>query len=410
MIRLFKNILHLAFGFVAAVFYRFPGKKMIVIGITGTSGKTTTTHLIYEILRNSGIKVSMLSTVKAVIDNKEYDTGFHVTTPSSFMLQKLMRKAKDSGSEIFILEVTSHALDQNRIYGSSVDLAVFTNITHEHLDYHKTYDKYVKAKAKLMDGVKYSILNKDDKSYPFLLPKTRSKIVTYSLNKTLMSLIKKVRISPNLPGKFNLYNISAAVAVCKLLRVKRSVILKTVSEFKGIPGRMEVVKINKPYTVIIDFAHKPDALEQVLKTVGATAKNQIIVVFGCAGLRDREKRPMMGEIAAKLADITILTAEDPRTEDVRDIIKEISAGCIKGNAVELIKNFKSNRPIKNDKHYFIRIPDRQEAINYAIRHLASKGDVILLCGKGHEQSLCYGDVEYPWDEKKAVKKAIYGTV
>lgn len=410
MIRYLKNLAHLGLAFIAVLFYRFPAKHLTVIGVTGTSGKTTTTHLIYEILKAAGKRVSMISSIAAIINQKSFDTGFHVTTPSPFDLQRFVRKAVDGGSEYLVLEISSHALDQHRVFGIPITIGVVTNIVHEHLDYHRTLRAYQAAKAKLLRGVKYSIVNKDDASFTFLRKYASGKMVTFAIDNQADYTRENVKINPGIIGKFNLYNCLAAVSVAMILKIDKKIITLAISQFRGIPGRMEEIKTDRPFKVIIDFAHKPDALEQVLITSRKIAKNKLIVIFGCAGLRDRLKRPMMGETAGKLADYTILTAEDPRSEDVRGIIGEIAKGCQAGGAIERDKRGKDKAYLSDNRRYFWRIADRQEAINFAIRRLAQKSDLVLICGKGHEKSMCYGKTEYPWDEYQAVAKALYGTV
>jgi len=381
---------------------------MTVIGITGTSGKTSTVHLLYEILKTAGKRVSMISTVHAVINGEKYDTGFHVTTPSPWQLQKFMKKAANGNSEYFILEVTSHGLDQYRVFGASIDLGVITNITHEHFDYHGSLESYREAKAKILQGVEYAVLNSDDKNFSYLKKKVEKKIISFAINNKADYKPSNFILRPKIPGKFNIYNCLAAASVAQILKINRKIIEKTISEFKGIKGRMELVENNKGFKIIVDFAHKPDALEQVLKTARTFTERKLIVMFGCAGLRDRLKRSIMGEIAGKFADYAVLTAEDPRTEDVRSITEEIAQGCLKAKMFEQTR--KNNGKFDNQKKYFWRIPDRQEAINFIIKKLAQRGDVLLFCGKGHEQSMCYGYKEYPWDERKAIEKALYGTV
>ena len=407
MLRFWKNLIHLVSALLACIYYGFPGNKMTVIGVTGTDGKTTTSHLIYHILKTAGQKVSLVSTIEAIINGTSIDTGFHVTTPSPWEIQKFMKIAVKGGCKYFVLEVTSHALDQNRTVGTSIDIGLINNISHEHIDYHKTLKRYRNAKAKIVRGVKYSILNKDDANFEYLKTKANGKVITFSVTGKADFNSKILKLKPKILGKFNLANCIAASSVAALLKVDRSTIRSAVSSFRGIPGRMEEIKINKDFRVFIDFAHKPNALESALNATRILTKGKLIVVFGTAGLRDKLKRPMMGEIAAKLADWVILTAEDPRTEDVRDIINEISVGCKKENIIEVSKNNFSLRKITNEKKYFVKVPDRQEAINFAIRKVAQKGDLILLCGKGHEKSMCYGKTEFPWDEKLAVNKALY---
>lgn len=410
MIRYLKNIAHFVISVIVSIYYRFPGKKLKVIGITGTDGKTTTVHLIYEILKTAGYKVSLVSTIEAIINSQHLDTGLHVTSPQPSSLQKFMHQAVRSGSEYFVLEVTSHGLDQHRIWGTSIDIALINNISHEHLDYHHTFTNYRNAKAKILTGAEISVLNADDPNYEYLKGFATGKMVSFAIDNRADYRPENFNFRPRLPGKFNLYNCLAASTVASLLGIDKKTILQAVSSFTGIPGRMEEIKTTKPFKIFIDFAHKPNALEQVLKTSRLKTSKKLIVIFGCAGLRDRLKRPMMGEIAARLADCIILTAEDPRREDVRDIIHQIVQGCLKGGGIEKNRKDHDSGKLSGKKCYFWRIPDRQEAINFAVRRLAKAGDLILLCGKGHEKSMAYGNIEFPWDEKQAIEKAIYGSV
>lgn len=385
---------------------------MIVIGVTGTSGKTTIASMIYHILKSEGQKVSAITTVSAVINGVNFDTGFHVTSPTPYQLQKYLYQAYKGGSEYFVLEVTSHALDQHRINGANIKIAVISNISHEHIDYHKTLEKYRDAKANILKGVEYAVLNADDASFDFLRKKTAGMVISYGVDKKADINLKNFPVKSRFIGKFQQYNFLAAAGVASLLKIDKKNIVSAIKSYPGIKGRWEELAIHKPFRVFIDFAHKPNALQEVLKTVRSITRRKLIVIFGCAGLRDKLKRPMMGKIAAELADYVILTAEDPRTEDVRDIISEIAQGCPTGLIAEADKKNKNLRLLeKNEKKYYWKIPDRQEAINFSVRRLAKKGDVILLCGKGHEKSMCYGKTEYPWDEIKAVEKAINnGTV
>lgn len=407
MLRFWKNLIHLFSSLLASAYYGFPGKKMTVIGITGTDGKTTTSHLVYHILRSAGKKVSLVSTVAAYINEETYDTGFHVTTPSSWQLQKLMKEAVTGGSEYFVLEVTSHALDQHRVVGTSIDIGLINNISHEHIDYHKSLDQYRRAKAKILKGVEFSILNKEDDNFEYLRKKACGKLVTFAVDEDADYSQQKLKLKPRILGRFNLANCIASATVGTILNIDKLTISRAISSFTGIPGRMEEVVTEKKFRVFVDFAHKPNALNEVLKTAKKQTKNKLIVVFGCAGLRDRLKRPMMGEIAVNLSDYTILTAEDPRTEDVRDIITEIAVGSLKGKAIEGDKRKVDNSIFTSKQKYFWKIADRQEAINFALRRIVQKGDIVLVCGKGHEKSMCYGKIEYPWDEKKAIQKALY---
>ncbi len=410
MLRLFKNTLHLVNAILANIYYRVPSRQLTVIGVTGTDGKTTTSHLIYEILKVAGKKVSLISTIEAIINEEIIDTGFHVTTPSPWVLQKLLRKSVEKGSKYIVLEVTSHALDQFRVLGSSIDIAVITNISHEHLDYHKTLVNYRDAKAKILRGSKYCVLNKDEANYSYLLKKCKGSVITFAIDTKADYTYKDFMFRPVILGKYNLYNCLSAATIASILKIDKLTINKAIAQFKGISGRMEEIKTNRNFRVFIDFAHKPNALEQVLSTCRSLTKKDIIVIFGCAGLRDRSKRPIMGEIAGRLADRIILTGEDPRTEDVRDIIASIADGCERAKCIESGKTEEDIKQIKTHNKYYWRIPDRQEAINFAIRKLARNGDIVLVCGKGHEKSMCYGKIEYPWDEKKAIEKALYGSI
>ena len=348
-----KNIYHLFQAVLANLWYGFPSRKLKVIGVTGTDGKTTTTHLIAHILKTAGKKVSFISSVVA--------SGFHVTTPSPFALQKLLKQSNDNNDEYFVLETTSHALDQNRVWGIKYEIGIITNITHEHLDYHGTYENYAKTKLKLLKMAKVGIKNTDK----------------------IASIIKRI---PNLT-KFNQYNYSSAYAVCKQLKLSDEVILKAMNTFQLPKGRLDLV-YNKDFKVIIDFAHTPNALLQLLPEIRKKYLQQsgrLIHVFGSAGLRDFTKRPLMGEASDKFSDIIILTEEDYRTEDPQLICQQITSR------------------IKN-KNYQI-ILNRQRAINKAMK-TAKRNDVVVITGKGHENSLCRGKIEYPWDEYEAVKKAL----
>lgn len=389
----FKNLYHLVAAVLANVYYGFPGKKLTVVGVTGTDGKTTTVNLIYEILRKAGKKVSLISTVGAKIGGKDYNLPFHVTTPSPWQLQKFLRNIVDEGNSFLVLEATSHALDQNRVWGIPFKVGVLTNITHEHLDYHKTYEKYVAAKARLFRNVKHAVINQEIVKLLNCFLVKDAKILTYGLEQGELNL-KNFLFTTTLPGEYNKLNCLAAAGAAKVLEISDQAIRQGIEGFKGIEGRFENFPTGKNFKVIIDFAHTPNALESLLSTLRPQIKGKIIHVFGSAGLRDRGKRPMMGEIAGEYDDIIILTEEDYRTEDVEEIIHQIENGINSKNQVPSTK-----------KISILRLQNRQEAIDKAIS-LAGKDDLVLLTGKGHERSLCRGKVEYPWSEQEAVKKAL----
>lgn len=405
MFQSLKNIFHLLEAIAAVLYYRYPAKSIRVIGVTGTDGKTTTSTLIHHILEEAKLPSSLVTSVAAYIGGKEYDTGFHVTTPQPINLQRFIRKAVDAKSKYIILETTSHALDQNRVFGANFFIGVLSNITHEHLDYHKTYGKYLHTKARLFKSVKYSVLNEDDESFNMIKNLAGGQVSTYG--------IKRGKLTPStfpfktkLPGLFNKYNCLAAIATCKILKIDDETIRKGILSFNLPLGRMDEIKNNRKIKIIIDFAHTPNGLENALKAgreLLPNPKGRIINVFGAAGLRDFTKRPIMGEIASKYASVIILTAEDPRTESLEKIIDQISQGCLKGGYEEItLKDTKQNKL----EGKFIKIPDRQKAISVAIRMIAKPGDLVIITGKGHEKSMCFDHSEIPWSDYDAVKIAL----
>ncbi|MBI2335102.1 UDP-N-acetylmuramoyl-L-alanyl-D-glutamate--2,6-diaminopimelate ligase, partial [Candidatus Daviesbacteria bacterium] len=318
---------HLPKAILANIYYGFPTKKLRVIGVTGTDGKTTTVNMIYQILKKAGKKVSMISTLNA--------PGFHVTSPDPFVIQKF---AKDLRNGYLVLEVTSHALDQFRFWGIQFEVGVITNITREHLDYHKTFENYKNIKLKLIENVKYAIVNSNLMTKSF-----RSKVICHG---ELITFGKDFKLKLKIPGDYNVENAQAALAVANILGIDPKITGKTLENFEGLTGRMEEVKNNRDIKIIIDFAHTPNALEQALKTLRQETKGKLIAVFGSAGKRDEGKRPLMGEIAGQLADYVIITAEDPRGE-LKSINEQIIAG------------------IKNRKNLSV-IDDRRKAISFAI--------------------------------------------
>jgi len=389
-----KNIYHLLRAFLACIYFGFPSKKLTIIGVTGTDGKTTTSHMIYEILKSAGKKVSLISSIHAQIGEKSYDTGFHVTTPDPVALQRFLKKVADSRSEYLVLEVTSHGLDQNRIFGIDFDFAVLTNITHEHLDYHKSFENYLLAKARLFKSTKVSILNLDDPTFSKVKKRANGKIITYSINKKADFAPKNFPLKLKIPGEYNLSNALSAAALATQIGISKKIITKALNNFQGVKGRMEEVDLGQDYQVIVDFAHTPNGLKQALKSLRSGIEDEgsrIIAVFGAAGERDKLKRPKMGEVAARYADICVLTAEDPRTENVEDICWQIAQGLVKSG--------------KKESRDFYKIYDRQSAIEFAVK-LAKPSDIVVCFGKSHEKSMCVGKKEYPWDEFKAVERAI----
>jgi UDP-N-acetylmuramoyl-L-alanyl-D-glutamate--2,6-diaminopimelate ligase len=382
---------HLPQAVMANIQFGFPAKKLRVIGITGTDGKTTTTNMVYRILTEAGKSASMISTINAFIGGKLYDTGFHVTSPDPKDVQRYLKTAVEADNEFMVLEVTSHALEQFRVWGVDFEEGVITNITHEHLDYHKTFENYLQAKAKLIKNVKVAVLNRDDPSFERLQKMISGKVVTFGLHNNADFNPENFPLKLKIPGEYNLANALAAAAVTSSLGIDKKIIKKSLEGFTGLTGRMEEIENKRGIKIVVDFAHTPNALEQALKALRLLTKGRLISVFGCAGARDVGKRPMMGEISAKLADITVLTDEDPRFEDREKIIDTITKAATSSGAVL-------------DKTLF-REPDRDKAIKLAIS-MAKKGDTVGIFGKGHEQSMNYHGVERPWSDQKAVRKIL----
>lgn len=387
MLRSLKGLYHLLIALLANIWYGFPSRQLTVIGVTGTDGKTTTTTLIYEILKAAGYKTSVITTVNAVVAGKTYDTGFHVTNPGPFAVQKYLRQAVDHHDTHMVLEVTSHGLAQHRVFGVRFAVGVITNVSHEHLDWHKTFDHYMKTKLSLLTRSKIAIVNRDEAEvYSRVSPLLRRKtMITYGIHREAKITPKSYPFTTQLLGEFNEYNCLAALSVAFALQIPKKVAQKAVADFRGVPGRMEIVK-HEPFTIIIDFAHTPNAIDRALKTARGFTKKRLIHVFGSAGLRDRSKRPLMGKASSRYADVMVLTEEDYRTENVEIIMDQIASGIEPGPQI-------------------YKFPSRQNAIDFAVK-LARAGDLIIITGKGHEKSLARGRHEYPWSDHEAVKKAL----
>lgn len=383
MERKIKNAGHLLVALGVNVFYGFPSKKLKIIGITGTDGKTTTASMIYHILKESGKSVSALTTLGAFMaDGEALETGFHTTTPSSYYLQRYLRKMVLSKSEYVVLEVTSHALDQNRVRGINFEIGVFTNISHEHLDYHKTIDSYFLSKLKLLANSKVCIVNLDDNFFSAIKAKLPNhKLISFSLNNKADVSSKNIGFKLPFASSFNNKNALAAIAVSIELGISKDQIENALKTYVFPEGRQEIIYRND-FTVIVDFAHTPNAFAEVLPEVKKQTKGKLIHVFGSAGKRDSTKRPQMGRISSQYSDIIFLTAEDPRGEKVSKINAEIKAGMRK-------------------KTKIIEIEDRREAIQKAILS-AKKRDTVIITGKGHEKSMNLGMGETPWNDKEVI--------
>lgn len=396
MFQILKNLFHIFECLAADLYYGFPARKLIVVGITGTDGKTTTAHLIYHILKTSGKKVSMISSIYADIGGKTQETGFHITTPRPWKVRMFLKQAKDAGSQYFILETTSHALAQNRVWGIVFRASVLTNVTHEHLYHHGSFDNYLKIKTKLLFQSRTALVNLDSTASQQvidILTARKKSFKTFSLKDSKADFTGNAQIKSHIHGEYNRENILAAYGVCLSLNLDKKAVLKGIASFELPRGRLDVVR-NKEFKVVIDFAHTPNAIEKLLQTIKTdlVGKNGLIIhVFGSASQRDDSKRPKMGEASAKYADIIILTEEDYRKEDPVKICEQIAQGIKKQGLVK-------------DQDYFV-VTDRAQAIEKAI-FMAQRGDVVVVTGKSHERSLARDGKEYPWDEYKTVRKAL----
>lgn len=417
----------LALAYLAAAQVDFPARKLVMIGVTGTDGKTTTSNLIHSMLKSAGIEAGMITTVGAVLGNRQLDTGLHVTTPTSPEVQSYLDQMARSGLTHCVLEATSHGLAQHRVAACDFDVAVITNIQHEHLDFHGSWENYRDAKAllfrNLMEGTrkpnapaKLAVINLDDTpSAGYLLAISADYHFRYALREQPSASVfaREIRYEPaathlvvsvdgealviesSLVGEFNVSNMLAAVTAAHSLGVSLSAIKAGAEAVRGIPGRMERIDVGQDFLAVVDFAHTPNALRRALEAARLmiSRTGRVIVVFGCAGLRDPEKRVMMGHVAAQKADLTVITAEDPRTEALDEILAATANACVGVGGIE--------------GETFWRVPDRGEAIYRAVQ-MARPGDIVLSCGKGHEQSMCFGAVEYPWDDRQAMRAALRG--
>ena len=411
----------LALARLAAAWHGHPGRSMVVIGVTGTDGKTTTANLIYRILTAEGNRAGLVTTVSAQIGDASVDTGFHVTTPEPMALQGYLAQMVEAGLTHVVLEATSHGLAQHRVDGCEFDIAVVTNITHEHLDFHGTYEAYQQAKGRLLQlagasavkpggPAKAAVINVDDRGAAMLpeVPGVRrwtygrsvpADVTAQGVESTSQGLafeiIDSTHVTPMktaLVGDYNVSNALAAYTCCvRAMGIAPETARAGMADLEAVPGRMQAIDLGQPFQAMVDFAHTPNALRQALSAARLLTRGRLISVFGSAGLRDREKRRMMAEISAELADVTVLTAEDPRTESLSWILQEMAKSATNAGAREGIDLW--------------RIPDRGQALVAALR-MAGKGDLVIACGKGHEQSMCFGTTEYAWDDRTAMRAAL----
>ena len=390
--------------------YGNPARDLRVIAVTGTNGKTTTVNFLNEILKEAGYRTAMFSTANIEIAGEQTVNDTNSTTATVARLQKFFRDAKKADVEFALIEATSHALDQYKFEGVPIEMAIMTNLTQDHLDYHKTMENYAAAKAKLFEmNPNFVVLNADDEWFDYFNNfATESQKITYGEGESADVKIEKFKlykkgseanlridnnveleIATNLPGEFNIYNMTAAAAGAYLLGISLKDIQEGIANLEGVSGRFEYATPGLPFDTIVDYAHTPDALEKLLKSAKEISKNRTILVFGACGDRDREKRPIMGKIAQDLANRIIITDEENYTEDATQIRKEIISGISK----------------KNDKlpANIQEIPDRKEAIRKALQ-IAGKGDIVLITGLGHEVYRVIDGEKTPWNDTQIVRE------
>lgn len=387
---------------LAAAFYDYPSRELKLVGITGTNGKTTTATLLYDLVRVLGYKAGLISTVVYRIEGREVEATH--TTPDSIRLNALMREMADAGCEFCFMECSSHAIVQERTRGLSFAGGIFSNITHDHLDYHKTFAEYIRAKKRFFDMLpagSFALTNLDDRNGRVMVQNTAAAVHTYSLRGMadfrcrivethldgMLLRIDGQEVWVGLLGRFNAYNLLAVYGTAVLLGLDRSEVLRVLSTLRSVSGRFEIVRAANGTTAVVDYAHTPDALENVLRTIEEirTPQQQLLVVCGCGGDRDRTKRPEMAQIAVQYASTAIFTSDNPRHESPEAILDEMVAGLDPGTR-------------------YLRIADRAEAIRTAVM-LSHPGDVILVAGKGHETYQIIGDVKHHFDDREEVRRA-----
>lgn len=392
-----------ALALISAAYYDNPSEKINVIGVTGTNGKTTTTYLIKTILDSLGYKTGVIGTIGNMIGKRTLHADR--TTPESLELQELFSEMSGEDVSFAVMEVSSHSLALDRVTGVKYSTAIFTNLTQDHLDYHKTMENYMKAKGILFSMAEKAVINIDDAAGAYMRSVAKGLVMTTAIESenadlraenisvtaggvsyTLDYEGRQYPVKLNIPGRFSIYNSLGAIGACLLNGIKMEDILKGLFLNEGVPGRFQSVPNNLGITAIVDYAHTPDGLENILETAHEFAKGRIITVFGCGGDRDRTKRPIMAEIVGKLSDFAIITSDNPRTENPASILDDVEVGMI---------------PTKCPYH---KIVDRREAINEAIR-MAKKDDVVIIAGKGHEDYQIFADKTIHFDDVEEVKKA-----
>lgn len=387
---------------LAVNFFDAPSSKMHVVGVTGTNGKTTTTYLIKSVLDHFGKKVGVVGTIENRIGDKVIHT--ERTTPESKELQELLHTMVNEEVTHVVMEVSSHSLDLHRVDGIQYEIGIFTNLTQDHLDYHKTMEKYKEAKSKLFERTKKSVINLDDPAGAFMKEKARGQVLTFAVEAQADLRAKDIVISAqgtdfsltwnrkeydvhlSTPGRFSVYNALGAIGACLLLEIPMEDIVSGLEENRGVAGRFQTVRSKKGYQAVVDYAHTPDGLDNILKTAGEFAKGRIITIFGCGGDRDKTKRPIMGEIAGNGSDYCIITSDNPRTEEPLTILNEVEIG------------------MKKTQCPYVKIADRREAIIEGAK-MAKAGDVIIIAGKGHENYQIFKDGTIHFDDMEEIRKA-----
>lgn len=404
-----------ALSIIVPAFWDYPGHALRLIGITGTNGKTTTSYLIRAILRQAGKKTGLIGTIQNLIEEEKIPV--HNTTPNVVDLQRLLARMVAEGMEYAVMEVSSHALDQNRVAGCEFDTAVFTNLTQDHLDYHGTMENYRAAKGKLFQSLavgekpgKTAVVNVDDPAGAFMLQCAMADHITYAVQAGEADLravevrvhasgadfavqggFGRLKLRLKITGLFNVYNVLGAVGAALAENMPLTAIEKALTEFPGVPGRFELVDCGQPFAVVVDYAHTPDGLENILKTARQITPHHIITVFGCGGDRDKTKRPIMGRIAAEMSDAVIVTSDNPRSEDPVAIVGEVMTGVREKIGVKAVE----------------AIPDRRQAIFVAIA-MAQPGDTVVIAGKGHEDYQILKNETIHFDDREVAREALGG--
>ena len=397
-----------AMSIMAGNLYGWPGKKYPLIGITGTNGKTSSTYFLESVLKEAGQNPGLIGTVATRVGERAVETKFATsTTPDPVELQQIFAEMLDMGADSVVMEVTSHALEFRKMEGLNFAVSVFTNLTQDHLDLHGTMENYARAKARLFEMSGISVINTDDKYGSFMAGYASGEVITYSVNKpgdlqavnvecTSKAVSFDLDIAGDLlhfvipiPGRFTVYNALGVIAAALALKVPVKTIQNALSKLKGVPGRIQSIPNDKGIGVYVDYSHTPDSLENILTSVREFTSGKVIAVFGCGGDRDRDKRPIMGEIAAGLSDFSVITSDNPRTEDPDLIINEIEKG------------------FKAKACAYIKIADRREAIFHAVK-MAMPGDSVVIAGKGHENYQIFAGETIHFDDAKEAAEALKG--